>query len=314
MIQRIVQKSPSILRSLQYFEAVARLGSVTAAAAEHRVTASAVSHQLRELTRILGEDLVVRHGRGVRVTENGERLFEHVTRLFASLDTVIQDIVGQKTNVIRVAVCSSFGPAWLAKQLPSFQKLYPDIEVEVRLYTKDPMQTESVADAIVTAGSVDEGFDSITLFEEMLVAVGGKNMALARNGCPQVLITTDLERGRQAEDWQRFSQLTDLDYVHFASGGILRCTHYVMALAMAQSGPAAALVPDYLAEDALARGDLVLLSAARMPAQRTYRLCYKTSRANDPVLRCFAQWVHYQMKFIGGPLRLPPAEPEAAVA
>nr|WP_097139431.1 LysR family transcriptional regulator [Rhizobium subbaraonis] len=62
------------LRSLQALEAVYRRRSVAHAAGELNVTASAISHQLRKLSADVGEWLVRKSGRGVELTEAGERL------------------------------------------------------------------------------------------------------------------------------------------------------------------------------------------------------------------------------------------------
>ncbi|RAF76556.1 LysR family transcriptional regulator, partial [Burkholderia multivorans] len=51
------------LRAVRAFEAFARLGSVTAAAAELDITPSAVSHQLQLLEAFIQTPLTVRDGR-----------------------------------------------------------------------------------------------------------------------------------------------------------------------------------------------------------------------------------------------------------
>ncbi|MDT9146074.1 LysR family transcriptional regulator, partial [Escherichia coli] len=56
------------------FESAARLGSFKAAAEEMNVTPTAVSHQIRSLEDWLGAPLFERLGRGVRLSEGGERL------------------------------------------------------------------------------------------------------------------------------------------------------------------------------------------------------------------------------------------------
>ncbi len=50
---------------------MARLGSVTQAAHELSVTHSAVSQHIKQLEALVGVTLFIRHGRGVRITEEG---------------------------------------------------------------------------------------------------------------------------------------------------------------------------------------------------------------------------------------------------
>lgn len=66
------------LNALRAFEAVARLHSVTAAAAELSVTHGAVSRQLRTLDEALGKPLFRRQGRGLALTDIGTQLHEGV--------------------------------------------------------------------------------------------------------------------------------------------------------------------------------------------------------------------------------------------
>ncbi len=62
------------LAQLQSFVLVARLGSVKAAAAELQVTEPAVSVAVAALRKELGDELFVRDGRGIALTEGGRRL------------------------------------------------------------------------------------------------------------------------------------------------------------------------------------------------------------------------------------------------
>lgn len=64
------------MRGLHYFEAVARHQSVKGAAEELGVSQSAVSHQIKDLTEVLGEQLMVNSGRGIELTATGHRLDE----------------------------------------------------------------------------------------------------------------------------------------------------------------------------------------------------------------------------------------------
>lgn len=290
----IVSRDPRILRSLQYFEAVARLGSVAGAAQEAGVSASAVSHQLRALTALLGEDLVVKSGRGIVLTEAGQRLQQQLTGVFQSLGDMLTNIVGDRKTCLRLAVCSSFGPAWLAERLPDFHRRHPEIDLELRLYAQDPLQTESIADVIVTCAPVHTGFDHVVLFEEHLVPVASPAMPLGTTNLPVRLITTDLAQGGVGADWRDYSAQTGQDFVNAAGNTFLRCTHYLLAMSLAQAGLGAALVPDFLSDGPVEDGHLVRLHGQPMPSGRTYRICYKSMRASDPAIRAMVRWLKAQ--------------------
>jgi LysR family glycine cleavage system transcriptional activator len=283
-----------MLRSLQYFEAVARLGSVSLASAEFGVSASAVSHQLRDLSASLGEELIVRNGRGIALSPAGVRLAARLTATFSDIDAIIAETIGTPRHVLRLGVCSSFGPAWMAPRMPSFLGAHPEIDLELRLYAQDPEQTQANADAFVTAQPVKPGFEAINLFDEVLVAVRKRSAPAARPGSPVRLITTDIEPERLGDDWTTFAAATGGRRQDLGIDDMIRSTHYLLALELAKAGLGLALVPDFLAAEALANGSLELVHGARVPSERRYQLCFKTAHAADPAIRTLSRWMKTQ--------------------
>ena len=65
------QRDPRMLRSLKYFETAARRGSIRDAAEELGVSPSAVSHQMRAVREYVGEEIFLKSGRGIHLTEAG---------------------------------------------------------------------------------------------------------------------------------------------------------------------------------------------------------------------------------------------------
>ena len=82
------------LRGLRYFMEVARIGSISAAARALNIAQPALSRQLQKLEDELGVTLLLRHGRGVRLTPEGEVLLGRVEAVMAS----VQDIPLQLRN------------------------------------------------------------------------------------------------------------------------------------------------------------------------------------------------------------------------
>jgi LysR family glycine cleavage system transcriptional activator len=291
MKHRPTPRDPGMLRSLQYFEAVARLGSVSRAAAEIGVSASAVSHQLRDLSASLGEELIVRNGRGIALSPAGVRLATRLTATFSDIDAIIAETVGTPRHVLRLGVCSSFGPAWMAPRMPAFLRAHPEVDLELRLYAQDPEQTQVNADAFVTAQPVKPGFEAVLLFDEVLVAVRKRAAPAVR---PGRLITTDIEPDRVGIDWMNYAAQTGSQREDFGTDDMIRSTHYLLAMELAKAGLGLALVPDFLAAEALAHGSLELVHRAKVPSGRRYHLCFKTAHAADPDIRALSRWIKTQ--------------------
>jgi LysR family nitrogen assimilation transcriptional regulator len=65
------------LKQLQYFTCVAELGSFTRASNTLNIAQPALSRQIRMLEVELRQNLLIRNGRGVSMTEAGKVLLEH---------------------------------------------------------------------------------------------------------------------------------------------------------------------------------------------------------------------------------------------
>src|ERR1044071_8778768 len=80
------------LPGLDVFLAVARHGSLRAAAAERGVRPSAISQQLKALERQLGASLFVRSTRSIRLTDAGELLLLRAEPAMANLVEGLEEI------------------------------------------------------------------------------------------------------------------------------------------------------------------------------------------------------------------------------
>lgn len=120
------------MQALRAFEATAREGSLTKAAAALHVTHGAVSHQIKSLESDLGVQLVERAGRGVRLTEEGARFAARVRTAFAELVAAVQEATA-RTNPrqLRVSIAPSLAARWLLPRIGRFQAKHPDIDLVV---------------------------------------------------------------------------------------------------------------------------------------------------------------------------------------
>lgn len=120
------------LRATEYFEAVARLGTVTKAAAELGVSPSAVSQQVRILEEQFGVRLFRREKRRLVLTLDGDRLFQTTTQAFRAIRNARSAITRQRnvrTLVIRVS--PSFGVRWLGPRIAEFAAGNPDWNIRI---------------------------------------------------------------------------------------------------------------------------------------------------------------------------------------
>lgn len=80
------------LKQLKYFMHVAELGSYTRAAEVIDVAQPVLSRQIRQLEIELRQNLLIRHGRGVVLTDAGRTLLEHVNVIMDQIDQAYEDL------------------------------------------------------------------------------------------------------------------------------------------------------------------------------------------------------------------------------
>ncbi len=94
------------LERLRTLDALARHGSVSGAAEGLHITTSAVSQQMSKLEREVGQQLLAKNGRGVRLTDAGRLLAEHAARILSQVELAQADLEAQRGQVageLRVA-------------------------------------------------------------------------------------------------------------------------------------------------------------------------------------------------------------------
>jgi molybdate transport repressor ModE-like protein len=120
------------VRRMQMLQAVAREGSVSAAARTLGYTQPAVSHHIARLEAEVGAALITRLGRGVRLTDAGLALVEHadavLTRLTAA-EEELAAIAGLRAGRVRLAAFPSGSATLMAGALSRLQAEHPGIEV-----------------------------------------------------------------------------------------------------------------------------------------------------------------------------------------
>jgi DNA-binding transcriptional LysR family regulator len=117
---------------LRVIEAIARLGSVTAAAKELHYTQPTVSHHLARLEAETGAQLLQRVGRGIRLTPAGELLASRAAEILGRIDAADAELsahVGLNAGRVRVASFSSVIGSIIPPAVAALTDKHPGLEV-----------------------------------------------------------------------------------------------------------------------------------------------------------------------------------------
>src|SRR5215469_14608681 len=129
------------LHLLRIFAAVAEHRSFSRAATALFISQPAVSKGVRQLEQQLDLALIERgppgaRGRGVRLTESGEALFEHARGIFALERAAAEEVrarIGLKRGRLVVGASTTVAGYWLPRYAAHFARRVPAAELQIRV-------------------------------------------------------------------------------------------------------------------------------------------------------------------------------------
>ncbi|WP_129790434.1 LysR substrate-binding domain-containing protein [Sphingosinicella sp. CPCC 101087] len=119
------------LPSLRAFEAAARLGSFSRAAAELHMSPAAVSYQVKQLEARLGLPLFKRFPRRVELTANGELLASAIIAAFTTMRTGIAQVADRAQDELSITTLPTVGASWLVPKLGRFRARHSAVRVQL---------------------------------------------------------------------------------------------------------------------------------------------------------------------------------------
>lgn len=149
------------LHQLVVFEAVARHGSFTRAAAELNITQPTVSGQVRQLAKAIQMPLFEQVGKSLYLTEAGQALLEACHEVFAALENFemkVADIKGTKQGQLRLAAVTT-AKYFVPRLLGAFCQKYPEIDVALKMMDRPSLlrrMGESVDDLYIVSEPPEE--------------------------------------------------------------------------------------------------------------------------------------------------------------
>ncbi|WP_303979680.1 LysR substrate-binding domain-containing protein [Dongia mobilis] len=279
---------------LRAFEATARHLSMTRAAAELNISASAVSQQIASLEAYLGRALFKRANRRLTLTASGALMAPKLTNALTLLHEAIDDsLPSRRGQTLNVKVTTSFGSQWLMNRLDDFRKHHPALTVQVSA-TAEPIESaRSTAEIEIRYGNGDwPDLDATLLVEERIFPVCHPDL-LARKPVlrkPKDLAHHDLiDVPGYRQGWS--------DWLSAAGAAIHWTKHRiavdqsVMAIQLALEGRGVALGRSPLIERELADGRLVAPFPQQLATGAGYWVVHRKRSAEARKVLAFKTWL-----------------------
>ena len=122
------------LRQMEYFIACAELGSMRAASENVHLTQSAISTAIADLEGSLGVQLLIRHARGLSLTQAGTRVLADARRIIGNVEDLqanAHELGHALTGGLRVGCYSTLAPVLLPKIAADFSEAHPRVELDI---------------------------------------------------------------------------------------------------------------------------------------------------------------------------------------
>ncbi|MFM2484586.1 LysR family transcriptional regulator [Celerinatantimonas yamalensis] len=122
------------LRQLRYFVAIAQAGTMTLAASQLNIAQPALSRSIKKLEDELGSLLLIRHERGIRLTESGQQLLGNARQILAQADDAKNAVAGieqLQRGQVRIGLPAMLGSYFFPPLLMAFRARYPGLSIEV---------------------------------------------------------------------------------------------------------------------------------------------------------------------------------------
>jgi DNA-binding transcriptional LysR family regulator len=171
---------------LRSFLAIVDSGSYTRAAERVHKTQSAVSMHVRRLEEQLGCALFVKHGRGARLTAEGERLIEFARRII-QVEAGALAAVSRKglRGAVRLGIPDDYAESFLAEILARFNRRHPLVEVSVVCEASLELAAQVTAGALELALVTDHsGFHDFELLREEPLVWAAADRFRIEDGAP----------------------------------------------------------------------------------------------------------------------------------
>lgn len=210
------------LRQLAYFVAVAEERNFTRAAEKARVAQPGVSAQIRKLERELGQELLDRSGREVRLTEAGEAVLPYARAALAAVEgarLAVDELTGLLRGHVAVGTVTSH-EVDLPGLLAGFHSDHPAVDITLTEANSDRLMEDLRAGlldaALISIGSTTPaGLDIRVVDDQPIVAAVAHDHELAIHRT----ISVDTLRGRDLISLPRGTGLrTRLDDACAAAG------------------------------------------------------------------------------------------------
>lgn len=291
------------LNALKAFEATVRCGGFSAAALELRVSAAAVSMQVRKLEDFMGKTLFVRKNNSVALTDAGRFLYPKIAQSINGIASVTEHFLeGQTRSRLVVSTIQSLAEKWLVPAVSQFKQKHHDLGIELRI-EEDPVDfiRHRIDLRVTYGGQFYPELLTTRLFQEMVVPLCTPEFKdkYIKDGPlsdvpDELLIHIDWgEAYASYPTWAAWFQKANISRYPDTQKG-LRVAGAGIAIGLVAAGAGVALAPKKMSHFEREQGQLVEVSDLNLPLSYSYHAV--TQHRQSKYLHSFLQVLKQHVK------------------
>ena len=283
---------------LRIFMEVGRSGSLSSAALSLGLTQPAVSYQIRRIEEQMGVSLFRRQHRGVKLSPEGQRLFELVEKAVGGVDMMVRSFRAEAERPsVRLRTDYAFSALWLIPRMHAFRLLHPEVDIQIVATQRLDRGAPESGDIAVFFGARNEfGRGATLLLPEKVVPICTRGFA-ERHGpfteplqlARATLVHLDSEMPSPWFDWESYLSAFGIARDSYAGRGDLRFNTYSLVVQAALSEQGVAIGWMGLVDSLLGARTLVTAGPMLEAPERGYWLL--PPAAPSPHAERLAQWL-----------------------
>ena len=144
------------LRQIRYFVAVAETGQISKAALRCNISQSSMTIALKALEEIVGSPLFIRHAKGLRLSDAGERFLRHAQQLSAGVQRAVEDMRAAPATLsgtLRIGVTDTISAYLMPSLGLKLKRRFPDLSVMLHERERSDVE-QAIADGELDLGIV----------------------------------------------------------------------------------------------------------------------------------------------------------------
>lgn len=286
------------LDGLKTVVAVVETNSFTAASERLGISKALVSKYVGEVERSLDIRLFNRTTRQLALTDAGKRYYQQSIVLLEQYTALVDNVTDEQTKprgLLRISAPVTFGEMQLASLLPKFIESYPDLKIELVLTNNAIDMLEEGIDVRLRIGGVDDSSmiaRHLNTFKLVLCAspnylkqygLPKKPEHIAHHNC---VIDSNFRVGKQ---WPFISSQGQASTVDVLSAISVNSPQAVREIAIAGGG--IAMIPDFIVDDAISDGKLILILPEYTTLEFGLYAIYPHRKYVAKKVRCFIDFM-----------------------